>query len=258
MTSNLIIAPAGPASEYQKTSTDVTEQHLFFVGVNGQLIHSLYDGINTEYVWTSEALTQVEVSPGSDPIAMQLPATGAASTNELHVFFRGVDGSLQHIWWDGSSWFPETISSVAIAVPPLGMLGGSSGRALGGLVYRYETEPATDITELDVFFCGTDGQLHERRFVSNQGWSNPPPLPGPIAGPPTAQFWINPAGGGDVFAGTGDWQVNVFYTGTDGNLHQTYSNEMPYGSGTCTREEQDGWTPEATPGPLAAQAQPAA
>ena len=34
--------------------------------------------------------------------------------------------------------------------------------------------------------------------------------------------------------------------------------EMPYGAGTCTREEQDGWKPEATPGPLARQAQPAA
>ena len=31
--------------------------------------------------------------------------------------------------------------------------------------------------------------------------------------------------------------------------------EMPYGSGTCTKEEQDGWKPEATPGPLAQQAQ---
>ena len=25
--------------------------------------------------------------------------------------------------------------------------------------------------------------------------------------------------------------------------------EMPYGGGTCTKEEQDGWKPEATPGP---------
>jgi hypothetical protein len=31
--------------------------------------------------------------------------------------------------------------------------------------------------------------------------------------------------------------------------------EMPYGSGTCTREEHHGWTPEPTPGPLALQAQ---
>jgi hypothetical protein len=32
---------------------------------------------------------------------------------------------------------------------------------------------------------------------------------------------------------------------------------MPYGSGTCTREEEDGWKAEATPGPLAQQAQQA-
>jgi hypothetical protein len=47
---------------------------------------------------------------------------------------------------------------------------------------------------------------------------------------------------------------------TDGTqeLFVEDGGEMPYGSGTCTREEQDGWKAEATPGPLAQQAQPAA
>jgi hypothetical protein len=46
---------------------------------------------------------------------------------------------------------------------------------------------------------------------------------------------------------------------TDGTqeLFVEDGGEMPYGSGTCTREEQDGWKPEATPGPLALQAQQA-
>jgi hypothetical protein len=46
---------------------------------------------------------------------------------------------------------------------------------------------------------------------------------------------------------------------TDGTqeLFVEDGGEMPYGDGTCTREEQDGWTPEATPGPLALQAQEA-
>jgi hypothetical protein len=45
---------------------------------------------------------------------------------------------------------------------------------------------------------------------------------------------------------------------TDGTqeLFVEDGGEMPYGSGTCTREEQRGWTPEATPGPLASKAQP--
>jgi hypothetical protein len=40
---------------------------------------------------------------------------------------------------------------------------------------------------------------------------------------------------------------------TDGTqeLFVEDGGEMPYGAGTCTREEQDGWRPEATPGPLA-------
>jgi hypothetical protein len=43
---------------------------------------------------------------------------------------------------------------------------------------------------------------------------------------------------------------------TDGTqeLFVEDGGEMPYGDGTCTREEQDGWTAEATPGPLASQA----
>jgi hypothetical protein len=50
---------------------------------------------------------------------------------------------------------------------------------------------------------------------------------------------------------------------TDGTqeLFVEDGGEMPYASGTCTREEQDGWKAEATPGPLARQArraQPAA
>jgi hypothetical protein len=46
---------------------------------------------------------------------------------------------------------------------------------------------------------------------------------------------------------------------TDGTqeLFVEDGGEMPYGSGTCTRKEQDGWKAEATPGPLARQAQQA-
>jgi hypothetical protein len=46
---------------------------------------------------------------------------------------------------------------------------------------------------------------------------------------------------------------------TDGTqeLFVEDGGEMPNGDGTCTREEQAGWRTEATPGPLAAQAQQA-
>lgn len=44
---------------------------------------------------------------------------------------------------------------------------------------------------------------------------------------------------------------------TDGTqeLFVEDGGEMPYGAGTCTRAEQQGWKAEATPGPLALQAQ---
>jgi hypothetical protein len=46
---------------------------------------------------------------------------------------------------------------------------------------------------------------------------------------------------------------------TDGTqeLFVEDGGEMPYGSGTCNKAEQAGWTAEATPGPLAQQARPA-
>jgi hypothetical protein len=46
---------------------------------------------------------------------------------------------------------------------------------------------------------------------------------------------------------------------TDGTqeLFVEDGGEMPYGDGTCNKAEQAGWTPEATPGPLASQAQQA-
>jgi hypothetical protein len=44
---------------------------------------------------------------------------------------------------------------------------------------------------------------------------------------------------------------------TDGTqeLYVEDGGEMPYGDGTCTKEEQAGWKSEATPGPLALAAQ---
>ena len=44
---------------------------------------------------------------------------------------------------------------------------------------------------------------------------------------------------------------------TDGTqeLYVEDGGEMPYGDGTCTKEEQAGWKAEATPGPLALAAQ---
>jgi hypothetical protein len=47
---------------------------------------------------------------------------------------------------------------------------------------------------------------------------------------------------------------------TDGTqeLFVEDGGEMPYGDGTCTKEEQAGWKAEASPGPLALQAQSAA
>lgn len=217
-----IVEIQSPATYFTNAATNANEQHLFFVGVSGELIHSWYDGINPDYsVWQSESLTRkysLPVLPGSDPIALPLWNQTGEGAFELHVFFRGADASLQHLTYDGTSFAHETIAGVPISAPPPGVLSSSSGRALGGLTYTWADSGYVTFTcEQHIFYCGTDGTLQERRWDGST-WSTPPALPGPIAGPPTAQFSAQ-----DYLPG--DWLVSVFYTGTDGTLQETVTQD---------------------------------
>jgi hypothetical protein len=218
--SDVYTLQAGPASQFQNTVTNATEQHLFFVGASGQLIHSWWDGIaeqGGQPQWGTEART-TSVPPGSDPVVMQLQIEPPTGRYELHVHFRGSDSSLQHLWYDGSSWLPtnssETIPGTSVSAPPQDPWGHDSGRALGGTNYAIRHNGAdTHLIQQHIFYYGTDGALHDRYF-DGTGWQMQPALPGPIAGPPTAQTLNYPSP-----------QLNVFYTGTDGSLHQTWSGD---------------------------------
>jgi Repeat of unknown function (DUF346) len=207
--------PASPATEYP-TSTGHMEQHLFFVGVNGQLMHSWWDGVNPQYQWGLQQLA-TSITPGSDPIVLLLDTSADL---EMHVFFRGSDGSLQQVWYDGVSWFPanssQTMPGPPVSAPPSDMGGHDSGCALGGVIFPVGSTP---VPQQHVFYCGTDGALNDCYWDGASWRSQQPVPPGNVAGPPTAQSIEIPP------ANSPTYQLNVFYAGTSGSLQIASSTD---------------------------------
>lgn len=203
---------ASPAAQYYNSTTSATEWHVFFPGVNQQLVHAWWDGKAASYQWQYQDMP-TSVSMGSDPIVMPLQA----SDTELHVFFRGSDGSLQHLWYDGISWFPagtsETIAGTPVAPPPADLAGHPGGRALGGVNFLAGYSGSNPPFQQHVFYQGTDGRLYDHYWDGGK-WSTQSALPGAIAGPPTAQSLFTDAP-------SYSYQLNVYFTGTDGNLQLT-------------------------------------
>lgn len=202
---------ASPAVQYYNTTTSLTEWHLFFPGINQQLVHAWWDGKAANNQWQYQDMP-TSVSTGSDPIVMPL----VTSDTELHLFFRGSDGSLQHLWYDGQSWFPsggsETIAGVPVAPPAVDMSGRTGGRALGGVNFIAGYSGSGPPLQQHVFYQGTDGHLYDH-YWNGGAWGTQPALPGAIAGPPTAQsLFMDPAESNDSY------QLNVYFTGTDGYL----------------------------------------
>ena len=85
------------AENYYNPKTKRTEQHIFFVGANGSLNQSWWDGRS----WNSQVLPG---SPASWPIAL-----GWAPGHELHVFFKDVSGALAQSWQNGSGWSTQLL-----------------------------------------------------------------------------------------------------------------------------------------------------
>jgi Repeat of unknown function (DUF346) len=76
------------------------------------------------------------------------PAAVSWGSNRLDVFAQGTDKSLQHWWWDGSSWGSESLGGALVSAPAAVSWG--SGR-------------------LDVFAQGTDKSL-QHWWWDGGGW----------------------------------------------------------------------------------------
>lgn len=198
-----------------------SEQHVFFVGQNGQLIDSWWDSISG-HSWQSQSLP-VQSPPASDPIAAYLTIydqSGNALRRELHVFFRGSDGTLQHTWYDSLNWLSETVTAAPPVAPPaLDPFGNNSGRALGGSNHPSVDWPSPP--QQHVFYPGTDGSL-QHYWYGAAGWTleQPPPRPpGSVASPVTAvsAYLVDVAAENSI-------TLNAFYTAPNGQLWRTSYN----------------------------------
>lgn len=206
------------ATSYPNTVTTApAQQWLFFVGMNGQLIRSWWDGLSSYEDWQSDTPqgTINPVAPTSDPIAM--PLTMPNGTVQLHVHFRGPDGMLWHTFYDSANWITEKLQSQPMPAPMVNLYG--SGRLLAGANYRNSSTGGWPF-EQHVFYPGADGSVYQTWWDGNN-WNNSFRLPGPIAAGavPAVLDYASSDSAADNPAE--QW---VFYTGSDGLFQRTWWN----------------------------------
>ena len=201
-------------------ATMVTEgqQHVFYRGLDGHIEHLWWSAAAPDEVfhdqWTSRATA---------PLAAGDPAT-MVTEGQQHVFYRGLDGHIEHLWWNGAA--PEHVLHdqwTSRASAPL---------AVG--------DPATMVTEgqQHVFYRSLD------KNIEHLLWS--------VAAPARVfhDQWTSRAGAplaaGDPATMVTRGQQHVFYRGLDGNIeHLLWTTAAP------ERVFHDQWTSRAS-APLAA------
>jgi hypothetical protein len=240
------------------------DTHLYYVDVNGNLAHLLWDYSEAPGIWMIR-----RPLPGS-PVAsrgislQQLPVPAAEGYWETHVFYTQDDGNLFEDWQladAGDNWSQQQLPTWG--APILSTLCSST--------WQYsDTSP----TELHVYYFNHFGELAES-WWDGSAWHSQG-LPGRLGGAiPTIRavgqhvffvgegdqvqhsWWagdrwlnevVNPGfnpKGFSVLAGsyqdsdTAPEQMHVFYAGQDGNLHQSWK-ALNYGIG--------GWSHGQLPG----------
>lgn len=149
---------------------------LFTVGSDLRLRHRTYaDGQWTGWQDLGGALTSA-------------PAVASWGANRLDVFARGIDNTLQHIWYDGT-WH--------------------KWESLGGKLTSAPTVASWEAGRLDIFARTTGNTMIHKWFAS--GWSNWENLGGGLTSAPTAASW-------------GKSRLDVFARGKDNALWHKYFN----------------------------------
>lgn len=181
------------------------------------------------------------------PLLTSDPSAVSFAPGRIEVFYRGPDGALWTIRFDGlwrqaqslgNQLAPGSGPAVASLLatpqnvfnPPAQRLnvfirgadnalhrrlrddnGWHGWQSLGGALTADPSAVSRGgtNTRIDVFFRGTDNALYHRRF-DGYTWHNPQALGGQLTGGPDASGW-GPAGGPDL--------LNVFVRGTDNALH---------------------------------------
>ncbi len=200
-----VLAGAGPAGlaagEPATLGTD-GQQHVFYRGTDGAIKHIFWNAADGSFHfedWTALA------GAGPAGLAAGDPAT-MVTASQQHVFYRGTDGAIKHIFWNAAdrSFHFEDWTALAGA--------GPTGLAAG--------DPATMVTasQQHVFYRDTDGAIKHifwnaaDRSFHFEDW--------------TASAYADPAdsAAGDPAALGTDGQQHVFYRGTDGAIKHIFWN----------------------------------
>jgi hypothetical protein len=197
---NAQVVQAPPAEGDPVTMVAANQQHIFYRGAQGAINHIFWDApTNHLYFDQWQPNPQVGHAPpaAGDPATMVWP-------NQQHIFYRGVQGAINHIFWDASTnhlhfdqWQPN--EQVGHAPPASG-------------------DPATMVwpTQQHIFYRGRNGEINHifwdaptNRLYFDQ-WQPNPQVPHalPAVGDPVTMVWPN--------------QQHIFYRGRNGEINHIF------------------------------------
>jgi hypothetical protein len=197
--------PQGPgAAGDPATMVTAGQQHTFYRGADGAINHIWWD-VPTPHLYTDQWTHHPDVPQG--PPAAGDPAT-MVTTNQQHIFYRGTDGAINHIWWDVPTAHLYMDQWTHHPDVP-------QGPAAAG-------DPATMVTanQQHTFYRGADGAINHIWFdeVMNHlymdQWTRHPDVPHapPAAGDPATMVTPN--------------QQHVFYRDAGGVINHIWWDEV--------------------------------
>jgi len=172
-------------------------KNVFYPGANGNLIEFWFDGTRWQ---VSDHGRPAGTGVASTPAVVAWTQPGVAIRQ--NVFYRGANGNLIDLWFDGDVWNVRDHGQPAgtsVASPPAAVTW---------------TEPGVAV-RVNVFYAGANGNLIDVWFDGHQ-WSvrdHGQPAGTAVASAPGAVTWRDP---------NGLIRVNVFYQGANGNLIEVW------------------------------------
>jgi hypothetical protein len=182
---------SGAAGQPAAASWGANRLDIFAVGYEGNLWHKWWDGSgwggwqNLAGGGQEQCIFNVQL--------IGTPSAAAWNGSYLSVFARGIDGTLNHCEWNGSSWIADPVADYLTGDPTVISPGGS---------------------RLDVFMLGDGrasraGHSYHQWKTSSSGW--------------TLEDWGNATNGSNfvsepVASSYGSTSADAFATSTDGNL----------------------------------------
>ena len=183
-------------------------------------MHVVYRGVDNhiyELHWTAARgwwngdLTAASGAPTVD--ASGDPAAYAFDSNHtMHVVYRGTDGHIHELHWEGGGggrWHHGNLTAAAGATRAL--------PAGPPAAYAFDSNGSQHVV-----YRGADGHIHELHWSRGGGWHHNN-LTATAAGTPAA----TPAGDPAAYAFDSNHSQHVIYRGADGHIHELHWGAAP-------------------------------